>query len=139
MLNVQVTADEAVELLFVDNVNDARVYLSLDGIDGVRDLFYFMFDLTLKGLVRLYGDGGRRLCLDQVTQEQFAVVAAKLRNAGIVCCLSVSPRADAPASPAIDIDNADVVDPAPLSAYSVTIRTRTHDMHITYELSSTTR
>lgn len=76
------TIADAIRFMFVENTKDQPVYLNVPQLSEAYDLFLFFVDLLCKGLVLLYGEGGR-LIIDKVTQEQMAVVIKKLKNAGI--------------------------------------------------------
>lgn len=136
MLNVHVSVDDAIELIFVDNVNDAKLELSLDGIETTRDLFYFIVDMAFKGLVRLFGDANRRICIDSITRDQFGQVVRKLRNAGIVCDLLIEPN-DGLRAPGIDALNQCIEASAPLSEYSLHMFTSSYLYTIRFHLSHT--
>lgn len=136
MLHVHANVDQAIELIFVENSNDARVDLVLEAIQDTRDLFYFLMDMTLKGVVRLFGQGERRVLLDSISIDQFQVVAKKMRNAGIVCRLDVIPMetSDERTVPRIDMDNRDVPADAPLTAYSARFCVPGHDLVLSFGL-----
>jgi hypothetical protein len=79
-MNIEV--DDLAKLMFLDNTQDARLELSLGGIEHNKDLFYFCLDLFCKGLVFLFGSNNR-VELDKLNEEQFGIVRKKMGNAGI--------------------------------------------------------
>ena len=74
--------DALSKIMFIDNVNDAQIELSLGGIESNKDLFYFCLDLFCKGLVLLFGSNNR-VELDKLSIEQFEIVRKKMGNAGV--------------------------------------------------------
>lgn len=88
VLNVELEVDELAKVLFIDNVNDSLIYLSLGGIENNKDLFYFCLDIFCKGLVLMFGSSNR-VDLESLTLEQFEIVRKKILNAGINVKLNV--------------------------------------------------
>lgn len=81
-MNMTIEIEALAKIMFVDNVNDAQIELSLGGIESNKDLFYFCLDLFCKGLVLLFGSNNR-VELDKLTIEQFNIVRKKMGNAGV--------------------------------------------------------
>lgn len=80
---VDVSVNDLVEFLFIANVNDAKIEMSMDGIENNKDMFMFCLDVFCKGLVILHGKGNKSVELDKVSMEDFNVVRKKMMNAGI--------------------------------------------------------
>lgn len=76
------------EFMFLRNVNDAKLVMSLGGIEDAKDLFYFCLDLFCKGLVMLYGNEGK-VHVQDLSLEQFQVIKKKMFNASIDVNLAV--------------------------------------------------
>lgn len=74
--------------MFLKNVNNAIVELSLGGVENNKDFFYFCLDLFCKGLVILFGENGK-VNVESLTQEQFAIIKQKMSLAGIDVKLDV--------------------------------------------------
>lgn len=82
ILNVDMDVNDLVTFVFIKNVNDATLNLSLDGIEDTYDFFCFCVDLLCKGLVLLYGSNGS-VEIDNLGIEKFGYITKKLNNAGI--------------------------------------------------------
>lgn len=74
--------DNLAEFIFLRNKNNAEVYLQLNGIEDIKDLFFFCLDLFCKGLVLLYGEGNR-VDLETMSMEKFIDIKHKMSLAGI--------------------------------------------------------
>jgi hypothetical protein len=81
-MNMTIEIEALAKIMFIDNINDAQIELSLGGIENNKDLFYFCLDLFCKGLVLLFGSNNR-VELDKLSIEQFEVVRKKMGNAGV--------------------------------------------------------
>jgi hypothetical protein len=81
-MNMTIEIEALAKIMFIDNINDAQIELSLGGIESNKDLFYFCLDLFCKGLVLLFGSNNR-VELDKLSIEQFEVVRKKMGNAGV--------------------------------------------------------
>ena len=79
------------EFVFIKNVNDALVELSLGGVENNLDLFCFFVDLVCKGLVFLFGKDNK-VELDCVTMEDFKKVQHKMHLLGVDVILDVKPN-----------------------------------------------
>jgi hypothetical protein len=88
---VDMHIDDLAKFLFTENVNNVTIELSLGGIEGNKDLFFFCLDLFCKGLVLLYGEGGKSVSIDTITQEQFMHIKHKMLCAGVKVDLSLYP------------------------------------------------
>lgn len=82
--------NELARFLFVNNEDNRRVVINLNGIDGTKDLFCFCFDMMCKGLVLLFGTDNR-VSLNQISLEQFEVLRKKMQCVGIDIMLEVFP------------------------------------------------
>lgn len=88
VLDVEMHIQDLADFVFVRNSNDAKIEMSLGGIEDNKDLFYFCVDLFCKGLVLMFGRGGK-VDVDAVSIEQFKSLQAKMANAGIAVTLEV--------------------------------------------------
>jgi hypothetical protein len=79
------------EFVFIKNVNDALVELSLGGVENNLDLFCFFVDLVCKGLVLLFGKGNK-VEIDSVSMEDFKKVQHKMHLLGVDVILDVKPN-----------------------------------------------
>ena len=79
------------DFVFIKNVNDALVELSLGGVENNLDLFCFFVDLVCKGLVLLFGKENK-VELDSVSMEDFKRVQHKMHLLGIDVILDVKPN-----------------------------------------------
>ena len=96
---MEININYLAEFLFLRNTSNSLVELTLGGIEDNKDFFFFCLDLFCKGLVLLYGKDNK-LIINDINEEQFAVVQKKLDNAGILAKLTVNvlppPEADIP-------------------------------------------
>jgi hypothetical protein len=83
--------NDLANFVFLENVNQAEIYLELHGVEDQKDLFYFCLDLFCKGLVLVYGNGGNRVNVEDITLEQFANIQKKMRLVGIEAKLQALP------------------------------------------------
>lgn len=87
MQQMEATMSGLVEYVF-RNEKNTKIYLNLPfGEEGIRndhDLFLFFVDLLCKGLVLLYGNGGQRVLIDNLSFENIDYVKSKLKNAGVI-------------------------------------------------------
>jgi hypothetical protein len=87
-LDVDMHINDLATFMFLKNVNNAIVELSLGGVENNKDFFYFCLDLFCKGLVILFGENGK-VNVESLTQEQFAIIKQKMSLAGIDVKLDV--------------------------------------------------
>jgi len=83
--------DKFADFLFLRNVHDKKVELSLGGVQNQKDFFFFLLDLFCKGLILLHGDD-RRVIIENLTMDDFGLVKKKMYLAGIDVHLDVHPR-----------------------------------------------
>lgn len=88
-LDVDMHIDDLANFMFTRNKNNALVELSLGGIEHNKDLFFFCLDLFCKGLVLLFGEGGK-VDVESLTEEKFDMVKQKMHLAGIEVKLEVA-------------------------------------------------
>jgi hypothetical protein len=92
--HVESTLHGLVQYIFIDNTDDAKVYMNLPhGEHGIRDnhdMFVFCIDLLCKGLVVLYGDTPYSVCLESLSMNQIDFVKKKMANAGLLLKLDTS-------------------------------------------------
>jgi len=86
---MDVSINDLISFLFLANKDDAKVEMSLDGIEHNKDMFMFCLDIFCKGLVVLYSDGTNHVELTKLTLENFDFVRCKMRNAGIDVFLEI--------------------------------------------------
>lgn len=91
MFNVELEVEHLAEFMFVKNINNCKLELSLGGVENNKDLFFFLLDLFCKGLVLTFGKGSNTLDLDSLTYDQFNVIKKKMECAGIATHLNVIP------------------------------------------------
>jgi hypothetical protein len=84
--------NEFAEFVFVKNVNDVLVELSLGGVENNLDLFCFLVDLMCKGLVFLFGGPSKKVILDSISMQDFEKIRHKMSLAGIKINLNLQPN-----------------------------------------------
>jgi hypothetical protein len=87
-LDVDMHINDLAEFMFLRNINDAIIDLSLGGIENNKDLFFFCLDLFCKGLVYLFGENGK-VDIEKVSLDNFKLVKTKMELAGINVKLDV--------------------------------------------------
>ena len=121
-------------IMFIDNVNDAKIELSLGGIESNKDFFYFCLDLFCKGLVLLFGSNNR-VELENLTIEQFELVRKKMSNAGIDVKLELYQDLRDDETVSVNISNIENLgDNLDLKEYAFVIHTPSLVYNITFEL-----
>ncbi len=80
--------NDLADFIFIKNVNDSIIQLSLNGVEDMKDLFYFCLDLFCKGLVILFGQDNK-VEVENITLEQFMLLRKKMANAGININLNI--------------------------------------------------
>lgn len=90
-VNVEMHINDLADFVFKKNIYDSEIFLQLFEVEDMQDLFFFCLDLFCKGLVLLYGDKNR-VCLEELSMDQFLEVRRKLRLAGIDVFLDVEPQ-----------------------------------------------
>ena len=91
IFNLDMSVNDLAEFVFIKNVNDSRLNLSLEGIEDTYDLFCFCVDLLCKGLVLLYGNNGR-VEIDDMSADNLTHISKKMKNAGILLSLSIEEK-----------------------------------------------
>lgn len=92
-LYVDMQIGDFAQFMFKENINNAIIELSLEGIENNKDFFFFLVDLLCKGLVLLYGKDNR-IELHLLTLDDFKNIKDKMILAGIQVNLNVEPNND---------------------------------------------
>lgn len=125
MYDVDMHINDLVELVFLKNVNNTKIELTLGGVENNKDLFCFCLDLFCKGLVLLFSEDGKRVFVEDMTHEQFELVRQKLACAGIKPYLDVSENmSDVIFTNVKDIDCEE--DNKPIDQYEFRLQNLTH-------------
>lgn len=94
-LLIDMEVDQLIDFMFVKNINNAIIELSLEGIENNKDLLCFFIDTMCKGLVILFGENNRlELDNDRITADDFELIRKKMALAGIAINLSVTENID---------------------------------------------
>lgn len=125
MYDVDMHVNDLAEFLFLKNVNNVKIELTLGGIESNKDLFCFCLDLFCKGIVLLFSEDGTRVHVEDMTYEQFEKVKVKLACAGVDASLEVKERAsDVIFTNLMEIDMD--VDNKPVDEYEFRLQNLTH-------------
>lgn len=87
-LYVDMHVNDLADFIFKKNVNDSIIQLALNGLEDVKDLFYFCLDLFCKGLVIMFGIDNK-VEVDNISLDQFMLLKKKMANAGVNINLNV--------------------------------------------------
>ena len=88
---MEVSAEDFPRLVFIDNKNDVRLCMNIESsINTARELFEFLVDILVKGIVLLYGDETSRVDLGKLGPKELSVISQKLANAGITLLVDVN-------------------------------------------------
>ena len=87
-LNIQMHIDYFADFMFVKNINNAIIDLTLPTVDNNKDMFFFLVDLICKGLILLYGINNK-VDLDSLKIDDFVYIQKKLNLAGINVDLNI--------------------------------------------------
>jgi len=80
------TLDALARVIFLDPpVSGATMQLTLPDRATVKDLFFFLLDLFMRGALIMFCNGGDSVAVHEITAAQFDLLAARLRVAGIDC------------------------------------------------------
>jgi hypothetical protein len=88
--DIELHIDELASFIFLRNVNNAILDLSLGGLENNKDLFFFCLDLFCKGLVLTVGNG-TSVDLEDLTMNDFLNIKTKMICAGIEPILQIFP------------------------------------------------
>jgi hypothetical protein len=88
--DVEMQIQDLAEFMFLRNVNNVSIELSLGGIESNKDLFYFLLDLFCKGLVLMFGNGNS-VDIDTLNEQNFMQIREKLLCAGLEVTLNMYP------------------------------------------------
>lgn len=90
-LDVEMHINDLAEFIFIKNVNNAVIELSLGGVENNKDLFFFLLDLFCKGLVLLFGNESQSVDIELLTEKDFIDIKNKMNCAGIDVVLTTYP------------------------------------------------
>lgn len=68
--------------IFKENIKHKAIYLDLEKLNGVKDLFYFLIHLLCKGMIELYGENNS-ISIDELDEERVYQINLRLRCIGI--------------------------------------------------------
>jgi hypothetical protein len=88
---VDMQIEHLAEFMFTKNTNNAKLQLSLGGLENNKDLFFFCLDIFCKGLVLMFGNGGNSVNVEDITMENFNSIREKMLCAGIDVKLKTYP------------------------------------------------
>lgn len=126
--------NEFAEFVFVKNVNDVLVELSLGGVEDNLDLFCFLVDLMCKGLVFLFGGSSKKVELDTLSMQDFEKIRHKMSLIGVRIDLNLQPNdSNMPVSMNVG-DFANFPHNDPLESYKFKLTTLTHLFVISFEI-----
>lgn len=133
-LFVDMEVDDLAKFMFLENINNAVIELSLGGVESNKDLFCFLVDLLCKGLVLSYGFDNR-VEIDNLTFQDFQKIQQKIGCAGIQVHLEVkeNTEGDIAGVNMYEIDRID--DNAPLYDFTLKLTSVNNIYHIKFSLS----
>lgn len=87
-------ADSLARMIFVEAHPSTSMQISLPSLQCVKELFFLLLDLFIRGLLMLYAKpaesrGQQGIAVHDITAEQFETLSSKLLVAGIQCRRSV--------------------------------------------------
>ena len=132
-LYVDMEVDDFAQFVFLRNVNDAAIELSLGGVENNKDLFCFMVDLLCKGLVLMFGSDNR-VEVESLTLDDFGRLKKKLACAGINVHLSVTQNSESDIIGINMHELNDIPDESPLSDFTLKLTSITFIYHIKFSL-----
>jgi hypothetical protein len=103
--DVDMHIDDLANFMFLENKNNVTIDLSLGGVQNNKDFFFFCLDLFCKGLVLMFGNGTKAVCVEELSFENFTLVKKRMECAGIMVFLNLIP-ADIESDDASDTANA---------------------------------
>jgi hypothetical protein len=94
-ISASISVDDLAKFVFLENVHDAEIELSLNGIPDAYGLFNFFISLLSQGILMLSHTNS--IDIESITPEIFATVMKKMHNAHIKLNVHVRPK-EAPIS-----------------------------------------
>ena len=132
-LYVDMEVDDFAKFVFLRNVNDAVIELSLGGVESNKDLFCFLVDLLCKGLVLVFGSNNR-VELESMNLCDFELIERKLACAGIKVHLTVLENSDGDIAGINMHELNDIPDDSPLPDFTLKLTSSTYIYHIRFTL-----
>lgn len=139
-LDVNMEVNDLAEFMFVKNVNNVSLELSLGGIENNKDLFCFVLDLFCKGLVLMFGADGKSVNIEDITMDNFQMLSEKMICAGIHVNLQMFPAdiSDENGQPQRAMLNLDEINTAsehqPLESYEFKVQNASHTYIVSFNL-----
>jgi hypothetical protein len=90
ILDVEMEVEDFAEFMFIRNTDNKPLEVYMGGLDNNKDMYYFCLDLFCKGLVMLFSNNGKSVSIEELSQDDFNLVKAKMACAGINVYLEVA-------------------------------------------------
>lgn len=91
ILDVEMEIEDFAEFMFVKNIDNIPLEVSMGGLENNKDMYYFCLDLFCKGLVLLFSKDGKSVAVEELSLDDFERVKKKMSCAGINVALQVLP------------------------------------------------
>ena len=136
-LDIEMTIEDLAEMIFVKNVSNVPIEISMGGIENNKDMFYFCLDLFCKGLIILFSKDGKSVSIEELTFEDFRVVQSKMSCAGIRVTLDMQVASNEVSQNKTltnlhDTENED--DHKPLEDYKFILNTNPYQFTVSFSL-----
>ena len=133
-MHLTVSLDDLPRLIFIDNIDDHRLALTIGDIDNGKDLFQMLVGILTKGIVILYGRGTQTVQLDSLGSEEVAFMTRKFANVGIRLSIDMISIGSVPRKQNIVYDLIDAEYPNVLTSYRLRLSDASKDIVIGFEL-----
>lgn len=91
ILDVEMEIDDFAEFMFLKNVSNIPLEISMGLIESNKDLYCFCLDLFCKGLVLMFSKDSKSVLVEELSFNDFECVKRKMACAGINVNLDVVP------------------------------------------------
>jgi len=80
---------DVAELIFIKNMDDNKIEVTLPNLEGAFDLFCFCLNMTILGLRLIKGED--KVTVESIDADTINLVGRKLKNVGIELSVLVQP------------------------------------------------
>ena len=89
IIDVEMEVEDLAKFMFIKNVDNVPLEISMGGLENNKDMYYFCLDLFCKGLILLFSNDGKSVAVENLSLDDFEKVKKKMECAGIAVKLEV--------------------------------------------------
>lgn len=91
ILDVEMEVEDFADFMFIKNVDNKPLEVSMGGLENNKDMYCFCLDLFCKGLVLMFSKDGKSVSIEDLTFDDFQLAKRKMACAGINVSLDILP------------------------------------------------